>query len=188
MDRTETGILLREVQKFDNRTVTDDVTVAWHQVLAGVSLPDAMAAHLIFRQESTDYLMPAHLLAIVRRIRSERLERSVTVAPDTDDPELYRRHLAAQRRAIGDGRLVNRQLGAGRAGTQLPDTYRHARMVVTRKSAEAEEVRRRALSAACPYCAAAPGEGCVRAGTSEPLTQVPAHPSRLDAAGVDRVA
>lgn len=44
--------------------------------------------------------------------------------------------------------------------------------------------RDRALTVTCPYCNAQPDEVCVRKGTSEPLQNFAAHPSRLDAAGV----
>lgn len=44
--------------------------------------------------------------------------------------------------------------------------------------------RDRALTVACPYCLAQPGEPCVRKGTDELLVGPPAHTCRIDAAGV----
>lgn len=87
-------------QKFDEFTAD-----AWHALLEDVPFGDSLeAVKRIGRRQP--YVAPADVIAEVRVIRRERLDRAdATFAYDgnPDDVVGYKRALAAHRRAIGDG-------------------------------------------------------------------------------------
>lgn len=79
MNTQELKNLVARIQAGDNRTV-DSVTLAHFQQTVGqLEYQDAIEAVVTHFKESTAYLMPAHIIAIVRRIREERALRSPAV-------------------------------------------------------------------------------------------------------------
>lgn len=79
MNLVETGQLLTVAAAFDNRHVTTDTAIAWHEVLEDVDLQDALVAVREHHKNSTEYLMPGHVVAGARRSR-ERREREMRKA------------------------------------------------------------------------------------------------------------
>lgn len=72
MNLAETAKLLAKAQILDNRTV-DRVTVeAWHEALQHVDARDAFAALTLHRQRSTDWLQPAHIVALSKETKRDR--------------------------------------------------------------------------------------------------------------------
>lgn len=64
--------LLARVAVLDNRTVDATTIQLWQEVLSDVTLPEAMFALREWaRDETDDYLRPAHLIAIIRQKREE---------------------------------------------------------------------------------------------------------------------
>ncbi len=91
MNLQETAQVLAKVQLGDNRQV-DELTVReWHDAIGHLALHEAMEAVRLHRQESTEWVMPAHVIANVRRVREEvrreaRIERAIAPAePKTGD-------------------------------------------------------------------------------------------------------
>jgi hypothetical protein len=72
MNLVEAGRLLAKVSGNDGREVGEVTVMAWQETLADVAYPDAMAAVTIHYRESTEFLMPAHLVKLVGRVRAER--------------------------------------------------------------------------------------------------------------------
>lgn len=100
MNRAEAAILLGIAAAFDRRTVGRADAEAWATALHDVSLDDAKDAVTAHYAATTDYLMPAHIRAIVTAARSERPDsRTVDAAllvPDAD-PDDVPAYLEARR-------------------------------------------------------------------------------------------
>ena len=75
MNIEQTAVVLAKVAALDNRNDTDAAILAWHEVIGDLDYQDALRAVAIHRMNSTDYLMPAHIRAIVAGLRKERGER-----------------------------------------------------------------------------------------------------------------
>lgn len=72
MNLVEAGRLLAKVSGNDGREVGEVTVLAWQETLADVPYPDAMAAVTRHYRQSTDFLMPAHLVILVEQLRRER--------------------------------------------------------------------------------------------------------------------
>ncbi len=88
MDIQQTARLLALVQIGDNRRVDRAVVAAWHDLVHDLPLDDALDAVRAHRRESTDYLLPAHVIAGVRRIRGARLAAAPPPLPDVDPDDV----------------------------------------------------------------------------------------------------
>lgn len=187
MNRAETGRLLTKAAMIDNREVTPALVAAWHELLEDVDYADAVQALKHHRATSTEYLVPAHILAGVRRIRADRLERSITTPPDLADGAVTAcNRLQAQIKAIADGRYVNNVLGlppGQRRPGPPPDEFAERRAAMPGAlDPDGADTRRAALAVGCPHCQARPGKPCVLAGTRTPIAGRPAHDARIRAA------
>jgi len=78
----ETKKVLAKIHLGDRRTVDELVIDEWFDTIGHLRFDDAIAAVTLHRQESTDYLMPAHITAGSRRaaVTRERAERIVAQA------------------------------------------------------------------------------------------------------------
>lgn len=86
---SETAKLLAKAQLLDNRTVDRATVEAWHEVVGHLDFRDALAGLDAHRAESTDYLMPAHLIAQARKARRlrevhESRQRAIDVARERE--------------------------------------------------------------------------------------------------------
>lgn len=86
MNQTEIARLLTVASAVDNRTVSDEQVIVWHRALQ--HLPYAAAQEALIRhfRDSTEYLLPAHISAGVRRIAAER-EREARVRRQIEPPK-----------------------------------------------------------------------------------------------------
>jgi len=89
VEPSQTAKLLAKAQLVDNRTVDAMTVAAWHEIVGPLDFDDAMTALTEHRRASTDYLMPAHIVAGVKRIRAER--HSVWNRPTGRPPWSWRR-------------------------------------------------------------------------------------------------
>lgn len=79
MNQIELAKVLARIQAGDNRVV-DKVTVAhWRETIGHLKYQDAMDAVVMHFRESTEYLMPAHVIRNARRIRNEREDPNAPV-------------------------------------------------------------------------------------------------------------
>ena len=130
MNREQTVVLTRLVKAACPQQAMDRYTPdAWHDLLADYDFDDCRAAMKIIGQRQP-FMAPAEIIAEVRRIRNERIARSVIPAPPAglaDDPRAYQRALQAATRQAGDGELppmapVIALPGAGRSDDGRPVT------------------------------------------------------------------
>jgi hypothetical protein len=108
MTPAEAAILLGGISAFDNRKPDETAAKMWAHALADLRLPDCAEAVTQHFATSTEYLMPAHIRAIVKRIRAQRITAHPTVVPP---PELtveqereWRLEINAR---IGDGEQID---------------------------------------------------------------------------------
>jgi hypothetical protein len=66
---SETAQILAKVQLLDNRTVDRITLDAGHEIIGHLDYADAMAALNLHRRESTEYIMPAHIIQNLRRAK-----------------------------------------------------------------------------------------------------------------------
>jgi hypothetical protein len=97
-------------QRFDE--YTPDV---WAEVFpASLTLDDCRAAVITIKQRQR-YIDPSDIIAEVRRIRSNRLDRTLIEAPSAElcgSPGDYKAELIRQTTAIASGLDLNRELRA----------------------------------------------------------------------------
>lgn len=72
MNGLEMKRLLAKISLGDNRQVDQLVIDDWFETIGHLTYPDAYQAVVVHRQESTEYLMPAHITRGVARIIRER--------------------------------------------------------------------------------------------------------------------
>ena len=113
MDIQQTAQLLALIKVGDNRTVDRTVIAAWHDLVHDLPLDDALEAVRAHRRESTDYLLPAHVIGGVKRIRGARLAAVEPPLPDVD-PDDVAAYQARRRRMLAQIASPNtlRQIGA----------------------------------------------------------------------------
>jgi hypothetical protein len=82
MNKIETAGVLTKIQLGDNREITELVIDEWHDTIGHLAYADAIAAVKLHRQESTDYLQPAHVIRNARRLTERALppRREITAA------------------------------------------------------------------------------------------------------------
>lgn len=82
METREAFQLLTLASARDGRTVDAAVATVWADDLAEVSLADGVTAARAHYRESSDWLMPAHIL---RWVRHQSPTRAVTMSPAVSD-------------------------------------------------------------------------------------------------------
>ncbi len=114
VDIQQTAQLLALIKVGDNRTVDRTTIAAWHDLVQDLPIDDALEAVRVHRRESTDYLMPAHVITGVKRIRGARLAAAPPPLPDVDPDDVAayqaRRHQMLAR--IASGHTNPNQIGA----------------------------------------------------------------------------
>ena len=84
MNKQEIGKLLTLAALVDNRTVTTEACLMWHEIAGHLDYDDAVAAMQAHYQNSTVWLMPAH---VIQRVAAKRraLDRPKTMSPEVPD-------------------------------------------------------------------------------------------------------
>lgn len=132
MTPAEAGVLLAGIAVFDNRKPGTEeeaqrTMTLWASALDDVSLADAGQAVTEHFATSSEYLMPAHIRRIVKRIREKRLhDHPPLTPPDFGDEKgaeaKTRAWLKEARSRIGDGEIVDCNNLRGELRTRnLPD-------------------------------------------------------------------
>ncbi len=114
MDIQQTAQLVALIQIGDNRRVDRAVIAAWHDLVQDLPLDDALEAVRVHRRESTDYLLPAHVIAGVKRLRGARLAAAEPPMPDVD-PDDVAAYQARRRQMLAEiaSPSNHRQIGPG---------------------------------------------------------------------------
>lgn len=72
MEIHETASVLAKIQSFDNRSVDDVNILAWHEILAPYALQDCLQAVSKYFSKRSAWIMPAHILDLVREVEAAR--------------------------------------------------------------------------------------------------------------------
>lgn len=123
MTPTEAQGLLTVAAAFDNRKPDPDAAKAWSVALDGIRFEDARDAIVAHYRASSEWLMPAKVIAEVKRIRSKRIEDHPPLTPPADlDPVETNAWLREQRWRIGNGELLDPDEARGELKPRhLPD-------------------------------------------------------------------
>ena len=115
MNILETGKVLGLIAVVDNRHVDAATIAAWHDLIHDLDFADACEAVRVHRRESTDYLLPAHVRAGVRRIRAARLSAVPDPLPDVDpdDVPAYQLRRRQMRAVIASPEPLRREITHG---------------------------------------------------------------------------
>lgn len=70
----DTGKVLLTIQAFDNRTITEEMTKLWHELLEPYMLTDCLQAVKDHYTESRDWLMPVDVIGRVKKMRNDRIQ------------------------------------------------------------------------------------------------------------------
>lgn len=106
MTPAEAAALLAVAAAFDNRKPDADAAKAWSVALDGYRFEDCRDAIVAHYRSSSDWIMPAHVVAGVKRIRASRIDAVALTPPrelDPDDTAAYQRWLAEERARVADG-------------------------------------------------------------------------------------
>jgi hypothetical protein len=95
MNDLELAQFLARLAVADNRQVDAFVLAHWQPLIGDLELQDAVDALVMHSRESTVYLMPAHIIENVKRIRDERYRatRQALVSAQRDTEEYAPRPL-----------------------------------------------------------------------------------------------
>lgn len=75
MNLTETDQLLTIIYQLDKRIIDDATVLVWQEILEDLPFADCVQATTQHFRESTDYLMPAHVVAGARAIQRNRIRQ-----------------------------------------------------------------------------------------------------------------
>jgi hypothetical protein len=80
MDKLEVACLLTLASMVDNRTVEPETVEAWYEIVNDISFDVAREAMVGHRRESTDYLMPVHIVTragVILLFRGEEVKAAI---------------------------------------------------------------------------------------------------------------
>jgi hypothetical protein len=134
---TETDRLLTVIQNIDKRIVDDPTVIVWQELLHDLPFADCLRAVTEHFRESTEYLLPAHIVAGARAIERERVRednhrRALAAEPETDS-----RPLADRRQEIRD--FVAKVRGVLPEGNADALRYGHGHWRQVREARERQE-------------------------------------------------
>jgi hypothetical protein len=138
--------LLAVAAAFDNRKPDSTSAQAWALALGDRRFEECQRAIVEHYQTSTEWIMPAHVIAAVKKVRTGRLEDVTTQPPpglDPDDTGAYSRWLKSELRRVADGLPPTEQpYNATRAIGELRSVLRSVPAIEAKpreKSAEHEQ-------------------------------------------------
>lgn len=72
MNVAECAAVVGKIRLGDNRHVDDLVVMEWFDTIGFLNFEDAIQGVKLHRQESTDYLQPAHIIRLANRVKDAR--------------------------------------------------------------------------------------------------------------------
>lgn len=130
MNHEEAVYLTRYVAACCPQQAIDEYTPdAWHDLLGDLDLAGCKEAAAAIGKRQP-FVAPAEIRAEVRRLREDRLRRTLLPAPSpelADEPGRYRQALAAGIRRIADGMSVRKAIGPGPLAGEPPAAWREVR-------------------------------------------------------------
>jgi hypothetical protein len=130
MNIAETSMVLAKIQAFDNRTVDDATTIAWHEVLEPHTVQDALQAVTEYFRSNSTWIMPSHIVERIRMIEDSRMhdfKNGYHLNPADDDAMLTSGEWSAGMRRLGravrTGALTPEAYEAYQAGSQPLEAF-----------------------------------------------------------------
>ena len=121
MTPTEAAALLTIAAAFDNRKPDADTAKAWSLALDGLRFEDCRDAIVAHYRESSEWLMPAMVVAGVRKVRATRVrDFGPFDVPSGLDGPAYLAYIRDVQRRVADGELSDPAELALPAGTTKP--------------------------------------------------------------------
>jgi hypothetical protein len=132
MTPTEAAALLTVAAAYDNRKPDEDAAKAWAMALDGFRFHDCRDVIVAHYRVSTDWIMPAHVIGAVKKLRSKRISEALMPDPPPDLTPLQT--IAWQKDTVrriadgeeitteGYGELVQRDLPELRSLIRRPDS------------------------------------------------------------------
>lgn len=152
LTRDETVDLLTAISAYDNRKPNAAALMAWGKAaeIGRWTFPEALdAVHQHF-SENPEYLMPAHITALVKAARQDRAMRAEALA-----------------------------LEAGPVDAAAAATVQRAvEQVAEQLKWDPDRRENASLAVACPACRVPAGQRCVLSTTGKPLRKSSCHDSR----------
>lgn len=108
--------LLNLISSTDGRNLTQQMPSAWMDIIGDLDFQDSKAAVVRHFQESTEWLMPAHVRKGVRVIRDRRLVDAGPVLPNRADE--------SQDNALKVAREITAAVASGRVSAEDFKRYR----------------------------------------------------------------
>ena len=126
MNRSHTALVLTKIAALDNRRLDDPhgaetpILDAWHELIGHLRYEDCIQAVTEHRRESTDWLLPAHIITRVKAIRAARISAVAEADLMADHGPIeagqsaadYVHCLRERTRLVGDGMTVPQVLAA----------------------------------------------------------------------------
>lgn len=112
MRLSEAGEVMELISIYDNRRVTTEVSTAWYDLIYPYTLDEAKYAVKKHYNESNEWLMPAHIVRIIKAERKARLSKLGPINPNRADMTDTATELATARElthAIASGALTPEQ-------------------------------------------------------------------------------
>lgn len=197
MKASEIAQILAEAAKFDKRKTSHEDVEAWQASKLGRydwDVEDCLQAVADHYSDSTDFLMPKHVIDRVANIRAARiakLERVKRIAledigGDSEYGSKLRELVAdlARRRLSPEHELETGGFDEESGDQELSEVALEAMARMRGVDREFLRARHRSLRVECPTCGAGKHRACFNPVTGELLDLVPAHRARLERAGV----
>jgi hypothetical protein len=133
MNLADTGRVLAKAQLLDGRRpIPEEADVAaWHEIIGRYTLTDCLDAVAQHHSQSTDWLTPAHLVAMVDVRRRARMDRCTALHPNRPfalTRNEHRQEIPADQsdveRWLGEQRELARLVLDGEWGPADVDAYR----------------------------------------------------------------
>lgn len=123
MTPAEAQMLLGIAASFDNRKPNEETAIAWSHALGDLPYVDCRDAIVRHYQASSEWLMPAKVIADVKRVRAKRLEDHPPLTPPRDlSPLETNAWLREARRRVADGEVIDCDAAYGELKPRnLPD-------------------------------------------------------------------
>ena len=86
MNKTEVAKLLTVASGVDNRKVTPEVVEVWFPILGYLDFEPSLEALKLHFAETTDWLLPAHIIRNVARVKRDRLPLNAIEAAARECP------------------------------------------------------------------------------------------------------
>lgn len=127
MRLSEAGEVMELINMYDSRQVTKEVSTAWYDLIYPYTLDEAKYAVKKHYNESDEWLMPAHIIKIIKAERRTRLAKVETIVPSRADMTDTAAELATTKalsKAIASGELTPEAYEAYVRGNTPWLTYR----------------------------------------------------------------